>query len=47
MLMGDILTIRQYELPIKLIIFNNSCLGMVKLEMQVARPGPTRYRLQA
>ena len=36
MLMGDILTIRQYELPIKLIIFNNSCLGMVKLEMQVA-----------
>jgi pyruvate dehydrogenase (quinone) len=36
MLMGDILTVRQYELPIKLIIFNNSCLGMVKLEMQVA-----------
>ena len=36
MLMGDILTIRQYELPIKLINFNNSCLGMVKLEMQVA-----------
>jgi pyruvate dehydrogenase (quinone) len=36
MLLGDILTIRQYELPIKLIIFNNSCLGMVKLEMQVA-----------
>jgi pyruvate dehydrogenase (quinone) len=36
MLMGDILTIKQYELPIKLMIFNNSCLGMVKLEMQVA-----------
>jgi pyruvate dehydrogenase (quinone) len=36
MLMGDILTVRQYELPIKVIIFNNSALGMVKLEMQVA-----------
>lgn len=35
-LMGDILTIRQNELPIKLIVFNNSCLGVVKLEMQVA-----------
>lgn len=36
MLMGDILTLAQYELPIKLIIFNNSTLGMVKLEMRVA-----------
>jgi len=36
MLMGDLLTIAQYELPIKLVIFNNSSLGMVKLEMRVA-----------
>lgn len=36
MLMGDLLTVAQYELPIKLIIFNNSTLGMVKLEMRVA-----------
>jgi pyruvate dehydrogenase (quinone) len=36
MLMGDLLTLVQYELPIKLIIFNNSTLGMVKLEMRVA-----------
>jgi len=36
MLMGDLLTIAQYELPIKLVIFNNSTLGMVKLEMRVA-----------
>lgn len=36
MLMGDLATIRQYNLPIKLIIFNNRALGMVKLEMQVA-----------
>jgi pyruvate dehydrogenase (quinone) len=36
MLMGDLLTIAQYELPVKLIIYNNSTLGMVKLEMRVA-----------
>jgi pyruvate dehydrogenase (quinone) len=36
MLMGDILTLRQYNLPIKLVIFNNGALDMVKLEMQVA-----------
>jgi pyruvate dehydrogenase (quinone) len=36
MLMGDLLTLVQYELPIKLIIYNNSTLGMVKLEMRVA-----------
>jgi len=36
MLMGDLLTLAQYELPIKLIVYNNSTLGMVKLEMRVA-----------
>lgn len=36
MLMGDVLTLVQYELPIKLVVFNNSTLGMVKLEMRVA-----------
>jgi pyruvate dehydrogenase (quinone) len=36
MLMGDLLTFVQYELPIKLIVYNNSTLGMVKLEMRVA-----------
>jgi len=36
MLMGDLMTIIQYELPIKIIIFNNRSLGMVKVEMQVA-----------
>jgi pyruvate dehydrogenase (quinone) len=36
MLMGDLLTLAQYELPIKLILFNNGTLGMVKLEMRVA-----------
>ena len=36
MLMGDLLTIAQYQLPIKLVIYNNSTLGIVKLEMRVA-----------
>ncbi|RYG39608.1 ubiquinone-dependent pyruvate dehydrogenase, partial [bacterium] len=30
------LTIAQYELPIKLVVFNNSSLAMVRLEQQVA-----------
>lgn len=36
MLMGDLLTLAQYNLPIKIVVFNNSALGMVKLEMEVA-----------
>ncbi len=36
MLLGDLATIKQYKLPIKMIIFNNRSLGMVKLEMEVA-----------
>lgn len=36
MLLGDLATIKQYNLPIKLIVFNNRSLGMVKLEMEVA-----------
>ena len=36
MLLGDLATIKQYNLPIKLVVFNNRTLGMVKLEMEVA-----------
>jgi pyruvate dehydrogenase (quinone) len=36
MLLGDLSTIVQYKLPIKIIVFNNRALGMVKLEMEVA-----------
>ncbi len=36
MLMGDLLTIPQYELPLKIIVFNNHRLGMVQMEMEVA-----------
>ncbi|MBD0737963.1 pyruvate dehydrogenase [Streptomyces sp. CBMA29] len=35
MLMGDFLTLVQYELPVKVVLFNNSSLGMVELEMMV------------
>src|SRR5271170_5084657 len=34
MSLGDILTVTQYDLPIKFVVFNNSALGMVKLEME-------------
>jgi len=34
MLMGDILTLTQLNLPIKVLVFNNGALGMVKLEME-------------
>jgi len=36
MMLGDLMTIVQYKLPVKVIIFNNRSLGMVKLEMEVA-----------
>lgn len=36
MLLGDLATIVQYKLPVKIIVFNNRSLGMVKLEMEVA-----------
>ncbi|RKR81869.1 pyruvate dehydrogenase (quinone) [Mucilaginibacter gracilis] len=35
MMMGDILTIYQYDLPVKLIIYNNGSLGFVAMEMKV------------
>jgi pyruvate dehydrogenase (quinone) len=35
MLLGDLATIKQYKLPIKIVVFNNRSLGMVKLEMEV------------
>ena len=34
MLMGDLLTIVSHDLPVKLVVFDNGRLGMVKLEME-------------
>jgi pyruvate dehydrogenase (quinone) len=35
MLMGDLLTIRQYKLPVKIVVYNNGLLGFVSMEMKV------------
>ncbi|MFT8396021.1 pyruvate dehydrogenase [Propionibacterium sp.] len=35
MLLGELVTARMHNLPIKVMVFNNSTLGMVKLEMLV------------
>jgi len=35
MLLGELLTVAMYQLPVKIVVFNNSALGMVKLEMLV------------
>jgi pyruvate dehydrogenase (quinone) len=34
MLLGDLLTLRQLRLPVKLVVFNNSALGFVEMEMK-------------
>jgi pyruvate dehydrogenase (quinone) len=36
MLLGDLLTLRQLNLPVKVVVFNNSSLGFVELEMKAA-----------
>jgi pyruvate dehydrogenase (quinone) len=36
MLMGDMLSLRQLGLPVKIVIFNNSLLGFVDMEMKAA-----------
>lgn len=35
MLLGDLVTVAMYKLPVKIVVFDNSTLGMVKLEMLV------------
>jgi pyruvate dehydrogenase (quinone) len=36
MLMGDLLTVRQRKLPLKIVVYNNGALGFVELEMKAA-----------
>jgi pyruvate dehydrogenase (quinone) len=36
MLMGDLLTLKQYKLPVKVVVFNNRALAFVELEMIAA-----------
>jgi pyruvate dehydrogenase (quinone) len=36
MMMGDLLTLRQLNLPVKVVVFNNASLGFVQIEMRAA-----------
>lgn len=45
MLMGDLLTVRQSKLPIKIVIFNNGLLGFVDIEMKSSGFLPVATRL--
>jgi len=36
MMLGDILSLKQLNLPVKLVVFNNGALGFVELEMKAA-----------
>jgi pyruvate dehydrogenase (quinone) len=36
MLLGELLTVREHEAPITIVVFNNGSLGMIRLEMMVA-----------
>ena len=36
MLLGDLITLRQHRLPVKVVVFNNSALAFVELEMMSA-----------
>jgi pyruvate dehydrogenase (quinone) len=45
MLMGDLLTLVQHKLPVKIVVFNNGTLGFVELEMKAAGFLPTGVTL--
>ena len=46
MLMGDLITLTQMKLPVKVVIFNNGVLGFVALEMKAAGFVDTNVDLQ-
>ena len=45
MLLGDLLTLVQHQLPVKIVVFNNSTLGFVELEMKASGFLPTGVTL--
>lgn len=45
MLAGDIITIAQYNLPIKLVIYNNDCLDFIQMEMEASGLIPSQIDL--
>ena len=46
MLLGDLITAVTYDLPIKVVVFDNERLGMVKLEQEAAGIPETAVQLQ-
>jgi thiamine pyrophosphate-dependent acetolactate synthase large subunit-like protein len=46
MLMGDLLTIKQYNLPVKIVVYNNGSLDFVAMEMKVQGYPPFATDLQ-
>ena len=40
MLMGDFLSVAQMKLPVKIVVFNNSVLGFVAMEMKAGATSP-------
>lgn len=36
-LMGDLLTLKQLDLPVKVVVFNNGALGFIELEQKSTR----------
>jgi pyruvate dehydrogenase (quinone) len=36
MLLGELLTLHQQQLPVKIVVFNNGALSFVELEMKAA-----------
>ncbi|WPX40530.1 thiamine pyrophosphate-binding protein [Akkermansia sp. N21116] len=45
MLAGDLITVAQYKLPIKLVVYNNDCLDFIQLEMEAAGLVPSQIDL--
>src|SRR6187402_1227336 len=45
MLMGDIITLTQHKLPLKIVVFNNGILGFVAMEMKASGFVDTGVRL--
>lgn len=46
MLMGELLTVAQYKLPIKILVADNRALAFVKWEMELAGYAPSEVNLQ-
>ena len=44
MLLGELLTLRQNRLPVKIVVFNNGALSFVELEMKAAGIRQLRHR---